>query len=137
MFRSLLLPLVVATTALTAVVFQPVSVFAVDVIDPACESADPANLPTVCTENSNADPDSNPLVGPNGIITNVTQALVYVIATISALVIVIGAIKYTLSGGDPNATKSAKDTIMYALIGLAVAIISQTLVLFVLERLSF
>ena len=45
--------------------------------------------------------------------------------------IVIGGIKYATSGGDASGTKSAKDTILYAVIGLVVALIGQTIVLLV------
>ncbi len=137
MYRKLLL-LTLILTSLTVVSFavSTSDVLAVDVIDPACETADPDNLPAVCKENAAAQADGgNPLVGPDGVITNITQALVYVIAAISTVVIVIGGLKYVLSGGDPQSTKSAKDTIMYALIGVAIAIVSQSLVLFVLERI--
>jgi hypothetical protein len=50
---------------------------------------------------------------------------------VAVIMIVIGGIKYTTSGGDAGGTKSAKDTILYAAIGLVVALIGQAVVLLV------
>lgn len=69
------------------------------------------------------------------IITTVVQILVFVIVGISVIVIVIAGLMYVLSGGDSNNTKRAKDAIMYAIIGLAVALVAQGLVSFVLSKL--
>ena len=69
------------------------------------------------------------------IITTIGQTLVYVVAGLSVLVIIIGGLMYVLSGGDGNNTKRAKDAIMYAVIGLVVALVAQGLVTFVLSRI--
>ena len=48
--------------------------------------------------------------------------------------IVIGGIKYTVSNGDTTAVTSAKNTILYAVIGLVVAIMAYAIVSFVITR---
>lgn len=53
---------------------------------------------------------------------------------ISILIIVIAGFQYVVSGGDPQKTSRAKDTILYAVIGLVVAISAFTIVTFVLGR---
>jgi hypothetical protein len=79
--------------------------------------------------------DENRIVGPEGIITKATQIFVFLTGAISVIVIIIGGLKYTLANGDSNAVQSAKNTILYAVIGLFVAIFAQTITVFVLERL--
>jgi len=66
-------------------------------------------------------------------IKNVVSMLLYLLGAVSALMIVIGGIRYATSNGDAGAVKSAKDTILYSIIGLVVAILSFTIVNFVIS----
>ena len=50
--------------------------------------------------------------------------------------IVIGGINYALSQGDPGKVKKAKDTILYGVIGLVVALLAFAIVTFVLQALA-
>lgn len=77
----------------------------------------------------------NPILGPNGIITKVAQILVIFVGVASVIMIMVGGFKYMVSAGEAGATKSAKDTILYAVIGLVVAVMAQAIVSFVLRRL--
>lgn len=54
-----------------------------------------------------------------------------ILGGIAIIMIVIGGIRYTLSGGDAGQTKSAKNTIMYSVIGLVVAMFASGIVLLV------
>ncbi len=72
----------------------------------------------------------------NGLLHSVLQTLVFIVGTVSVLVIVIGALMYVTSGGDPNNTKRAKDAILYAIIGIIVALLAQGIVSFVLTRIG-
>lgn len=57
-----------------------------------------------------------------------------IMGAISVLMIAIGGFKYTMSMGEPTSIKKAKDTILYAVIGLLIAILAGTIVNFVLGR---
>lgn len=92
-----------------------------------------ANSP-VCQERAGAG--QNPLVGPSGIITRATQVVVYVAGIAAVIMVIIGGIRYITSGGDSNSINSAKNTILYAIIGIVVAVIGQALVSFVLVELN-
>lgn len=59
-----------------------------------------------------------------------------VTAALSLLFITIGGMRYILSRGDPQAVSKAKGTILYALIGLVIAIIAQAIVSFVFVRIK-
>ncbi len=69
-------------------------------------------------------------------VTNVIKAAVTILSIIAGaaaiIMIIVGGLKYITSGGDSNAVSSAKSTLIYALIGVAVAAIAQFLVHFVL-----
>lgn len=65
-------------------------------------------------------------------IKNITNVLLFVLGAIAVIVIIIGGIRYTTSNGDPQAIKGAKDTILYAVVGLVVAILAFAIVNWVL-----
>lgn len=67
-------------------------------------------------------------------IKNITNTMLLAIGVISVIMIVIGGIRYTVSGGDEKGTKGAKDTILYSIIGLVVALLAFAIVNFVLNN---
>lgn len=56
-------------------------------------------------------------------------------ALLSVIFVAVGGLKYTLSNGDPSGMAKAKDTILYALVGLIIAVSAFTIVSFVGGRL--
>ena len=71
---------------------------------------------------------------PGTIIKTIVNALLYVLGAVAVIMIVLGGIKYTTSNGDASAVTSAKNTILYAVIGLLVAIFAYAIVNFVVTR---
>jgi len=66
-----------------------------------------------------------------GTIQQATDVLLYVTSAISVLMIIIGGLRYTTSGGDQAGMTGAKNTIMYSLIGLVVSIMAYAIVHFI------
>lgn len=62
---------------------------------------------------------------------NIFSAVVGIIAVV---MIMVGGIKYITSGGDPSKTSAAKNTVLYASVGLVIAALAQIIVQFVLVR---
>lgn len=54
---------------------------------------------------------------------------------VAVIMVVIGGFQYVLSNGDPQRAAKAKNTIIYAIVGLVVAISAFTIVNFVLDKL--
>ncbi len=65
--------------------------------------------------------------GTNSIWTMVRFAL-GILGGIAVIMIVIGGIKYATSAGDSSGLTSAKNTIMYAVIGLVVAMMATAII---------
>ena len=65
------------------------------------------------------------------IVTQGLQWLMYAVGVISIAMIIIGGIRYATSGGNAEKVKSAKNTILYACVGLAVALLALAIVNFV------
>lgn len=63
-------------------------------------------------------------------------SIVFAIAgALALLMIVISGLRYVLAGGDAQKTAKAKEGIVYALVGLAVALAAQAIVVFVIRRI--
>lgn len=71
-----------------------------------------------------------------GVFQNVVNVLIFLVGAISVIMLIIGAIRYVVSGGDPSGTKGAKDTILYAIIGIVVAAAAFGIVTFVISSIS-
>lgn len=67
------------------------------------------------------------------LIQDVVNILLYVIGVVAVIMIVIGGIKYTTSNGDSAQVTSAKNTILYAVVGLVIAILAYAIVNFVVS----
>jgi hypothetical protein len=63
----------------------------------------------------------------NNVASNVTKWLSWGIGVISIVFIVIGGIKFATSSGDEKKVETAKKTIIYAVIGLAVAVLAYAI----------
>lgn len=70
----------------------------------------------------------------NSLITTVINIFSLVVGVVAVVMIIIGGLKYITSSGDSNNVTSAKNTILYAIIGLVVVALAQFIVKFVLER---
>jgi hypothetical protein len=62
------------------------------------------------------------------------NAIFYVAGAVAVLIIIIGGIGYIASTGDPGRITKAKNTILYAVIGLVVVILARAIVAFVVGR---
>lgn len=66
-------------------------------------------------------------------IQTIVNILLFVLGAIAVIMIIIGGIRYTTSNGDSSAITSAKNTILYAVVGLVVAILAFAIVNFVIN----
>jgi cytochrome bd-type quinol oxidase subunit 2 len=110
---------------------QPVHAQAEEAI---CQGAGGTFSGGTCTPAGDNAGDQDPF--ESGIFASIVSTVAYVIGAISVLMIVIGGLRYVISQGDAQATQNAKNTILYAVVGLVVAFVAFGLVEFVLNRLE-
>jgi len=67
------------------------------------------------------------------LITTIINILSLIVGIIAVIFIIIGGLKYITSGGDSNNVTSAKNTILYAIVGLIIVALAQVIVRFVLN----
>ena len=73
---------------------------------------------------------------PNGVVTTIVNTALFVLGSVAVLMLIYGGIRYTISGGDEKAVTSAKNTILYSIIGIVVAVAAYAVVNFVIGALK-
>jgi hypothetical protein len=104
-------------------------VYAAAAKDGVCEGIGLASGGNGC-----ADPASSPSV--ESIIKIVINLLTLVVGIAAVIMIIIGGLKYILSSGDSANISSAKNTILYAIIGLVIVALAQVIVRFVVNKIA-
>ncbi len=69
------------------------------------------------------------------IVATVINILSWIVGIAAVIVVLFGGLRYVISTGDSSKISSAKDTIVYALIGLVIVAMAQVIVRFVLQRI--
>ena len=72
----------------------------------------------------------------NHIIHTIVNLLSAVVGVVAVIMIIVGGFRYITSGGNDTSVTSAKNTILYAIIGLVVVALAQVLVRFTLSKLT-
>ena len=88
------------------------------------------------SQGSGATGQSKVKGGLGGVLKAIVNILLYVLGAIAVIMIVIGGIRYTTSNGDQGQLTSAKNTILYAVVGLVIAVMAYAIVNFVLSALK-
>ena len=76
------------------------------------------------------------LAGTGGVFQTVVNILLFLVGAVAVIMLVIGGLRYVTSNGDQNAVTGAKNTIMYAIIGIVVAFLAYAAVGFVIQQLG-
>jgi len=76
------------------------------------------------------------LFGDGGIVPLMINTLLTLVGVISVIMLIIGGIRYIISSGDQNAVTTAKNTILYAIIGLIIALLSYAAISFITGNLT-
>ena len=104
----------------------PATVGAVNALDDACDQA--VNKDSVIC----AKKDDN----PKGVIGAVVNTLLFLLGIASVVVVIIGGITYATSAGSEEAVKRAKNMILYAVVGLVVAMAAYAIVNYVIRAFT-
>lgn len=70
----------------------------------------------------------------NGIIRTVINLFSLVVGVAAVIMVIVGGFKYITSSGDSTAVNGAKNTILYALVGLVIVLLAQVIVQFVIGK---
>lgn len=123
------------TTLFSAVIFAGTGLgaraLAVDVLDPVCSQD---NRPAVCND-ERANSGENPLFGPNGGIARGIDIFTVVAGIAAVIMLIVSGLQYLISSGDPARVSTAKNTLLFAIIGIVIVLFAQIIVNFVVGRI--
>jgi cytochrome bd-type quinol oxidase subunit 2 len=72
----------------------------------------------------------------NDLLKNIVNIFSAIVGVIAVIMIIVGGLQYITSGGDSNKVSTAKNTIIYAVVGLIIVALAQLIVHFVLSQSS-
>ncbi len=75
------------------------------------------------------------LFGDTGVFRQVTNVILYIVGIVAVIMLIIGGIRYVVSGGDAKKVTDAKNTVLYAIIGLIICFLAFAIVNFVISAL--
>lgn len=72
----------------------------------------------------------------NNMVHTVVNLLSAIVGIVAVIMIIIGGFRYITSGGNDTSVTAAKNTILYAIIGLVVVALAQIIVRFTLSKIT-
>jgi hypothetical protein len=89
-------------------------------------------------ESAKGDGAADKIDGDNGDATvkNIVNLMLWIVGVVSVIMLIFGSFRYVISNGDSTKVTAAKNTIMYAVIGLVLAIFAYAIVNFVIAGLG-
>lgn len=86
-------------------------------------------------DNSCVDKDGKPIDSVSKMLQSIINLLLFISGILAVILIVVGGFRYVTSNGDSGAASKAKNTIIYAAIGLVIAIMAYAIVNFILDNI--
>lgn len=102
---------------------------------PSMAAAADSPLSAACEENPDATVCKNQNTDINGVISAIVNTLLFGIGVVSVGMIIFAGVRYSTSMGDAGNITKAKNTLLYAVIGLVVALLAYPIVHWVVDRL--
>ena len=72
----------------------------------------------------------------NKLVHQIINILSFIVGFVAVIMIIVGGFRYITSGGNDTNVTGAKNTILYAIIGLIIVALSQIIVHFVIKKVS-
>ena len=72
--------------------------------------------------------------GVNDLLHRIVNIFSAVVGVIAVIMIIVGGLRYITSGGDSSKVSTAKNSIIYAIVGLVIVALAQLIVRFVLNQ---
>ena len=73
---------------------------------------------------------------PESLVKKFVNIFLFAVGALSVIMLIWGGIRYTTSAGDSNKVQAAKNTVLYAIVGLVVAILAYAIVNMVIGKIA-
>lgn len=95
-----------------------------------------AGIKATCTEPNCEVTKENASTKANDIVADVINIFSWIVGVVSVIMVIFAGFKYITSAGDAGKVTSAKNTLLYALVGLVIVALAQAIVWFVLGEVT-
>jgi len=85
---------------------------------------------------AHGDGQPTELFGASGVITTITNILLFLVGALSVIMLIVGGLRYVVSAGNSTAVTAAKNTILYAIVGLVVSFLAFAAINYVISALA-
>lgn len=110
--------------------FSP-SVAAVNIFNNICNSSTAQSTEVCKSVNSETSSKQNPFLKIMKIVINLMS---YAIGIAAIIILIVAGLQMMIGGDDPQAVTNSRNMIIYALVGIVVAVLAQVIVVFVLKK---
>ena len=73
------------------------------------------------------------ITAPGGLVTTIVNVITYVAGVIVIFMIIFAGFRYITSTGDANKVNSAKNTLIYAIVGIIIIVMAQVIVHYIIN----
>jgi hypothetical protein len=94
-----------------------------------------ANAQVECLQGASCDTGLPMVQASNGNLTTLMGIVFGIIGAVAIIVIIIGAMNMSLAEGDAQKVARARQTVIFALVGLVIAISAEAIIAFVIKNL--
>ena len=120
--RAVLVPVMVVGAAIA---LPALPVYAEEPVD-NCDTSKPVTI----KDGKNCAKSTDQKGNLGNVIVDITNTLLFIIGAVAVIMIIVGGIRYVISNGDSAQITSAKNTILYAVVGIIVALLAYAIVNF-------
>lgn len=131
--RRLLLTILATGAFLSLLPVVPAMAATLDPFQEACDNVpEGAERPAACDTS-----DKDPITGRegDGVLIKATNIVAFVTGVAAVITIIIAGLQYITAAGDPNKIGGAKQTIIFALVGIAIVMVARGVITFIVRRL--
>lgn len=108
--------------------YSPIqNVYAQDAGDAVCSTLQDASNNSGCDEASTG-------ITFKSVVTSILKLLSFAAGMLAVIMVIYAGVQFITSQGDPGKVSSARHTTMYAIIGLIIVVMAQTIIFFVLDN---
>ncbi len=126
--------LIILTAMALSLLVLSTPVYAVNIFSNSETCGGQAASTSVCNEvNAQTKTGSNPVLKT---LKSAIEVISFIIGIASVIVILIAGFRFIIANGDAQSITNARNTLLYALAGVAVAVLAETIVVFVLGHIG-
>lgn len=123
--------IVLAVTSVFLILLPSAKTLAVDITSDACKDIQNS---AVCIDAKQGQ-NNNPIYGKEGIVTKLVSLLGFVVGVLAVIVLIVSGIRFAINGSNPQEVTKARNGVIYAVVGIFVAVLAQGIVQFILIKL--